>query len=282
MDKILLILGLGLVITIVATGGFGVVNDLGVKAPSFSFGGSGPLASGSGTSDFYASTDSSDTTVSVPSQKQGRVRIEAVSRGGISEPQNEYILIRNTNSSGNPIAVSLWTVGNSTGNTFQLGFAERIVTQSSLEMIKLRPDEQAYIHTGRSPLGVSFQENTCTGYFNQSHTFNPSLGEFCSRPNTSGLLQFNDACLRFLDKARSCRTLDISGEDSIGIGQSCADYASQHFSYVSCVAQERSKSNFYRPTWHLYLNRPTSIWRSFHDKITLTDEFGQIVDTYEY
>ena len=285
MDKVLLIIGLGLVVVIVLTGGFGAASSLGLSAPSLSFFGSGgPLASGSGTKDFSSSSVSvPDSTESSPaSQKRGTVKIESVSRADSSRPQDEYVVIRYESSSGAAIAVSSWSVGNTLGNRFTLGFAEPIATNSALETVKLRPGDEVYIHTGASPLGVGFRENTCTGYFNQNHSFDPTLSESCPRPDTSRLTQFNDACLRFLDRAQTCRTLDITGEGSIGIGSACTDYINSHFSYTSCVADERGKSGFLKPVWHLYLNRPSAIWRSFHDRITLYDEFGQVVDTYNY
>lgn len=290
MDKILLIIGLLLAVIIIVTGGFGVVSGLGIKVPSFS-GGSGPLATGSGINEAApptpiaagGSAGSQTPKSEFPrSTTQGRIKITSVTRAELDRPQNEYVAIRYESGTA-PVIISGWEIGNTLGNRFPLPLAEKLPYSDAARIVRLLPGETAYLHTGASPIGASFMENACTGYFNQNHSFNPTLGESCPRPEVSRLVQFRDPCLRFLEaNIRTCRVPNLSEDAAFGIGQECVDFVNDNLNYSSCVREERNRPDFYRGIWHLYLGRPTAIYRNLHDKITLYDQFGLIVDSYQY
>lgn len=299
MDKLLLIIGIAIVIAILVTGGFGLFSQVfdgdGAPGGGFSFFSSGPRADGPGgvvDSDIVGITPESSNgngqsgNTTAPKNPKAAITISSVSRpgSGATDPTNEYILLRHTGASDAPaVSVSGWSVANSQGRRFALGGAQRIPFFSSAEAILLRPGQELYIHSAAGPFGQNFQESACTGYLNQSYRFNPSLSESCPRPDFRRFLNFKDACIQFLEsRVSGCRAPTITSEEAIRIGNECIEYVSENFNYAGCVKNYRTATDFYRGRWHLYLARPEKLWRDVHDRITLSDETGVVIDTYEY
>lgn len=281
MDKILLIFGLAVAVALVTTGGFGIA-DFGVFE-GFRFGGfgSGPKATGPDggnlfdPENFEPASQNNNEGASTP---ETRVEISSVSVN--NEASAEYVVLENR---GNiPINISSWSIGNTQGKRYPLGGAAKIPFITSASQVTLAPGEVAYVHTGTSPLGYGFQENSCMGYFLRSYDFNPSISAGCYRVPTPSPAQYNDRCLRFIQQHSSSCQVPTYTSDDIALGYGCEEYVSQNFTYPACVNQNKTKSDFYKRTWHLYLNRPSGLWRDFSDVITLYDEAGIITDTYQY
>lgn len=281
MDKILLLFGLAVAVALVTTGGFGIT-DFGIfeglRLGGF---GSGPKATGPDGGNLFdsenfepASQNNSEGTAT----PETRVEISSVSIN--SEAGAEYVILENRGNIS--VNISSWSIGNTQGKRYPLGGAAKIPFMTSATEVTLSPGELAYVHTGTSPLGYGFQENSCTGYFASSYEFNPSISSGCYRVPTPSPTQFNDRCLRFIQQhSSSCQVPQYTSDD-IGLGYGCEEYVSENFTYPACVNQNKTKADFYKRTWHLYLNRPSGLWRDFSDVITLYDELGIITDTYQY
>ena len=299
-DKILLIIGLLVAAAIIITGGFGLLQGDFIGFDLFSSG--GPRASGPGGGWFsgYSAepppTDgqiiSSGASPTGPAAQPGyspyekRVRIQTVVRPSSSslKPEEEYAFLRNADDSSKPpIVISGWTLENSQGKRYAIAGAQKLALMDVNETsVFLPPGAEAYVHTGPSPINVSFRENACTGYLNENNKFMPRLAERCPRPDVSKFIRFTDRCLDFMERSiYTCRVPKID-ETAAGIEYECGEFIDKHFKYSGCVDDFRAASDFYKNTWQLYLGRPEKLWRSLHDLIILRDSQGLIVDTYQY
>ena len=302
MDTILVLIGLGVAIAIIFTGGFGLFQGEFGFGGDF-FGSGGPRASGPGSyisdsqisSPQYSSGNSVTTApASEPAIPAGysvysqHIRIGNVAYSDSGTLASEYIYLYNADS-GKEISISIsgWTVENSRGNHYAIGNGYAIpFFDAAAVSIRLRPGDGAYIHSGSSPIGISFRENRCTGYFNETHSFTPSLSGSCPRYDVSKMLQFSDACIRYIENAQNgCRVPQISGIESGVLNETnddCSTFISENLNYDGCVKNFRNATDFARPTWHAYLQRTQKLWRGLHDKIILRDDQGLIVDAYQY
>lgn len=297
MDKVFLIFGLLVAVAVISTGGFGIVKE---GTLGFNFLSSGPRASGpggkfgslqpTGTKEL-APASGRDREPAVPAPKlesgvspyRGGVKISSVSGASSGGLKDQYVRIYNTGSEKKPIYIHNWSIANTQGKRYFLGEGALIPLVSDKSAVKFEPNQEALIHTGSSPINAGFRENACTGYLNENNDFSPRLSESCPRINVTKLVRLKDVCLRFLENKFSiCRMPLISGEDTIGIGDECSQFITDHMNYKGCVDDFRNASDFYRNTWHLYLNRTEKLWRELHDIIILYDENGLIVDTYQY
>ena len=300
VDKILLVIGLLVAAAIIITGGFGLLQGDFIGFDLFSSG--GPRASGPGGGWFsgYSAepppTDgqiiSSGASPTGPAAQPGyspyekRVRIQTVVRPSSSslKPEEEYAFLRNADDSSKPpIVISGWTLENSQGKRYAIAGAQKLALMDVNETsVFLPPGAEAYVHTGPSPINVSFRENACTGYLNENNKFMPRLAERCPRPDVSKFIRFTDRCLDFMERSiYTCRVPKID-ETAAGIEYECGEFIDKHFKYSGCVDDFRAASDFYKNTWQLYLGRPEKLWRSLHDLIILRDSQGLIVDTYQY
>src|SRR3989338_628130 len=298
VDKILLVIGLLVAAAIIITGGFGLLQGDFIGFDLFS---SGPRASSrggwfSGYSAEPPPTDgqiiSSGASPTGPAAQPGyspyekRVRIQTVVRPSSSslKPEEEYAFLRNADDSSKPpIVISGWTLENSQGKRYAIAGAQKLALMDVNETsVFLPPGAEAYVHTGPSPINVSFRENACTGYLNENNKFMPRLAERCPRPDVSKFIRFTDRCLDFMERSiYTCRVPKID-ETAAGIEYECGEFIDKHFKYSGCVDDFRAASDFYKNTWRLYFGRPEKLWRSLHDLIILRDSQGLIVDTYQY
>ena len=298
VDKILLVIGLLVAAAIIITGGFGLLQGDFIGFDLFS---SGPRASSpggwfSGYSAEPPPTDgqiiSSGASPTGPAAQPGyspyekQVRIQTVVRPSSSslKPEEEYAFLRNADDSSKPpIVISGWTLENSQGKRYAIAGAQKLALMDVNETsVFLPPGAEAYVHTGPSPINVSFRENACTGYLNENNKFMPRLAERCPRPDVSKFIRFTDRCLDFMERSiYTCRVPKID-ETAAGIEYECGEFIDKHFKYSGCVDDFRAASDFYKNTWQLYLGRPEKLWRSLHDLIILRDSQGLIVDTYQY
>jgi hypothetical protein len=158
--------------------------------------------------------------------------------------------------------------------------------------IELRPGEEAVIGSGRSPIGVSFRENMCTGYLDRYQSFNPPLKRACVSARTTfedyvgddGRDSTND-CLSFLNSVGRCEDVTRFPKDSDGddeVSRSCRDFVQEHLTYNGCVADYRGSRDFAGDQWRVYLGSYAGLWRDTHDAIILLDAQGRTVDVFQY
>lgn len=154
------------------------------------------------------------------------------------------------------------------------------------EIVMLRPGQTAYIISGRSPNGQSFQLNRCTGYFEQGMNFVPSLPLECPHPAVDHLPPppntLSDACITYLNKLGRCRVPPSTVPPQLKADGNCQAYLFNNINYNQCVTYHKEDPNFFRGSWHIYLNRNTPLWRMKRETVELFDENGRLVDTRNY
>ena len=65
------------------------------------------------------------------------------------------------------------------------------------------------------------------------------------------------------------------------IGPECTAYVTSKINYNTCVDKHRLDSDFYKPEWRVYLNRPEELWDSRREFIKLLDQNKQTIDYEE-
>ncbi len=286
------------------------------------FGGSGPIATGPSSPEirnpqplstspapgFFASPPPAPPPSGVPpptpatpalpsgiSPYRGRVAITSVQRFG-EEADQEYVIIRYLGPGGffSPsgertrqelLVVTGWRI-ESLRSSGIIPRAFNIPEIDAAEQdILLPPGGEVIIVSGTPSYQQNFRENACVGYFNQSHAFRPGLSGSCadSRQDRAALLRmgFNGACIDAIQSIPACRT--PSGPFTAAVIKSeCLDYLNQNFSYVGCVKNSRDQKDFLRDTWRVFLGRPGKLFDPRHDRVTLRDAHGLLVDEFEY
>lgn len=199
-----------------------------------------------------------------------------------TDPNREYIDIYASYSIKDKIPVTAWSIENSKGEKYVIGSANYLASASSDpgSPILLSAGDTLHIITGQSPLGSNFRTNLCTGYFNQAHTFYPSLREECPRPETEKSAQnLENPCYNYLKNLQSCRTPESPANK---VNLTCQNYVNQELTYAKCVDSHKNDSNFFKNEWFVYLGRPNELWKTERETITLRDQNGKIITTYSY
>src|SRR3989344_6552232 len=100
-------------------------------------------------------------------------------------------------------------------------------TINAAENIILAPGDRAFIISGQSPIGASFRENKCIGYFSTFQTFFPSLPQNCPVPSDElktfyGFGYISDAaCIDYVDRLSRCQ---IALSQPLGASGSCQGF----------------------------------------------------------
>lgn len=218
----------------------------------------------------------------------GKVAIVDHNAAG-TDPSLEYVEIQILGES--PVSLSGWSLQSAYSRTRALlpSATENLVsgTLNKLAAPDAPGGSTLYIVTGKSPVGVSFRENICSGYLAQFQQFTPPLEQSCPNPadeltiTGNNLRSYGPTCIDFVQSLSSCH-FPTSAEMPANISPECRDFASSEFSYNGCVTAHRDDAGFLKNSWRLYLNSPTRLWDDTHDVIRLLDDKGQIVDAITY
>ncbi len=230
---------------------------------------------------------SENTTNATPSLFAAGVSIDTTYGADAISPSDEYITITASPNTLQPINITGWRLKSAvTGNEASIGagtylpYSGRVNTQ---EAIFLRPGETAIITTGRSPFGVSFRLNQCTGYLEAFQDFVPPLSRSCPLVADghlpSGGARLSDACLDYLDTIRSCSVpLNVPAS----LPSSCHEFVAQNATYNGCVEARKADASFALPEWRIFLGRSAELWKERRETIQLIDAEGRVVDTVSY
>lgn len=208
-----------------------------------------------------------------------------------TDPNKEYLIIESSKDTQGKINITDWVLESSvTGNRIAIGKASYLPYTSTVnneETVFLSPGGKALITTGRSPIGVSFRTNLCTGYFEQFQDFYPVLSRQCPRPEdeadfiTTGPNKLNDKCIDYVESISKCTI--VTNPLPIDMQYECSLYISSKINYNSCVENHKNTdSNFYGSEWRIFLNREDELWKSKRETIKLIDNNGNLVDTVTY
>ena len=222
------------------------------------------------------------------SPKRGLVTVSGY--GGVSEtdPDKEYVSIY---ASGNePVDITGWEIeSGATHEKARIGLGAALPKAGRVneaDRIVLQPGDEAMIISGESPIGASFKENKCTGYFQSRQTFYPPLALMCpsaydefDRFYTRNELR-DDTCYELVQSTQTCTTPKESGK----LSSACLSLIDDHLTYNGCVASHRNDADFSTHFWRIYLERDEDeeMWKSSRDAVKLIDENGLTVDLLTY
>jgi len=216
----------------------------------------------------------------------GKITIGQISRGG-EDGSGEYVILNASPNNTEKVLISgLILKSEASGrqddvpNGVYLPFQNQL---NSEQPIYLNPGEIAYIITGRSPIGISFKLNKCTGFYSQFQNFYPGLPSRCPYPASEPLPppanQYNDQCLDYINSLSGCRTITDIPEN---ISPECQRYVTTEINYTKCVSKHKNDRDFYDPEWRVYLNRNDALWKNSRELIHLLDQNGKIIDAITY
>lgn len=209
---------------------------------------------------------------------KGKIAIGFVS-GASETPELESISIENRSGS-EKISITDFTIENSRGERFLVprGYDLPGFSAPAQDLILLKPGERVMVTVGRQDRHLDFRQNICTGYFDETSKFMPSLSHQCPLPDTKRLTNLSDRCLRIIDATASCRQPSYEGF----VDSDCSAYMSQNLNYAGCVRNYRSREDFYSQEWLVWMQRSSEFLRNVHDKVILRDAQGKVVDEYSY
>lgn len=152
--------------------------------------------------------------------------------------------------------------------------------------IILEPNQRAYVYTGESPLGFSYQENSCFGYLRNENL--QSGYPSCPRPinlmeRYADIALDDDSCYDYVESLRSCEVVDYDDEELNHLSGSCRSFVRNYLNYNSCVEQFSWQASFDDDNdWYIYFNRDEALWRPEREILRLRDEYDDIVAVIEY
>jgi len=263
-----------------------------VSLPGSSDGGgnvSNSSSNNSGSGDSLP-TFTGGTAFGTPSPYRGLVSMgHYVSGAGSGDPKNEYIEISVAQDARVPVDVSGWLlVSDATGSRVSIPKGTEVPTSGSVNAsddIVLSPGTRAILVSGQSPIGASFRENKCIGYFSSFQNFYPSLPQNCPTPSDEladkyGANYIRDPkCIDAVNKLSRCQ---VALSPPAGLSGTCQSVIVKYFNYNGCVDAHRSDKDFLGTTWRIYLGRSTSMWRTKYEIVKLLDINGKTVDAFSY
>ncbi len=225
-----------------------------------------------------------------PSPYRGEVFMNHfVSNAGASNPSKEYITIRVAANAPGPIDISGWRLESvATGRVAIIPRGTSVPRSGLINAaapIELLPGERAIVSSGSSPIGASFRENECIGYFAQYQSFYPSLPLICPAPY-SELKKFygreyirDSACITYV---RSIPRCNLVTTPPVNMTSTCASFLTNYLNYNGCVDAHQNDVSFKKDTWRIYLGRNASMWRKRYEVVKLLDAQGKTVDMFSY
>lgn len=217
-----------------------------------------------------------------------RDQVDIVSVSPSSERAQEYVTIQVRSNASGPVTISGWKVrSDASGKSATIPYGSELPKSglNTTASIVLSPGERAILTTGSSPVGVSFRENMCTGYFAERQTFTPYMGGSCPTPLNEferfyvGNKLDDDTCYSFVSSARTCTAVT---DTPAYLTNACEDLVSDYLYYGGCVAAHRYDTRFRGTTWRIYLERGSSLWKTSREAVKLLDQNGKTVDLYTY
>lgn len=243
--------------------------------------------------------DDTDTTTSapdntraqnfgVPSPHRGKVAISE-NNATADTPSEEYVTIEAREGNGAPIDLTGWSLQSAVSGV-RVGFpaGAELFTQGKVNdavSIFLDPGATAVIATGRSPVGISFRENRCSGYLAQMQVFAPPIDNVCPSPReilpatAENIKVYGSNCIDYVQSMPRCY-FPPSGVPS-SLSSACRSYIGSNMTYNGCVAMYKARPSFFG-AWRIYLGRASELWSNEHDVIRLLDGEGRTVDVLQY
>lgn len=256
-----------------------------VSLPGSSGGGSFPNVLGA-----FQPPTLSGVAFGTPSPYHGIVSMSRyVSGAGSTDPGEEYVQLSVAQNAGVPVDITGWTLESAaTGNAAVIPKGTEVPLSGVVnpaQDIVLTPGQQAIIISGRSPIGGSFLDNKCIGYFSDFQSFSPPLPQTCPTPASElstfyGSTYIRDiACINYVNTIPRCQA---SLSPPTTVSGACQSFLVTYLNYNGCVAAHQNDADFKGNTWRIYLGRTTPMWRTQYEVVKLLDAQGKTVDAFSY
>jgi hypothetical protein len=225
-----------------------------------------------------------------PSIYRGIVTMsDYVSGAGSSNPDDEYVELSVAQNANVPVDLTGWTIeSEATGAAAVIPKGTEIPTSgivNAAQDIVLTPGENAVLISGQSPIGASFRENKCIGYFSTFQTFFPSLPQNCPSPSDELDSFYGADYIRdeiCVDYAKTLSRCEVAITPPVGATSACQSFIAKYLNYNGCITAHQNDSDFEGDTWRIYLGRSNSMWRTQNEVVKLLDASGNTVDEFSY
>ncbi len=244
----------------------------------------------SGSSATLVPTFVGGTVFGTPSPYRDIVRMnQYVSGAGGANPGNEYIEISLSQNARVPVNITGWKLlSDATGNSASIPKGTEVPTSGVVNAeqdIVLAPGTRAILISGQSPIGASFRENKCIGYFSTFQKFSPSLPQNCPIPSDDLISFYGPTYIRdsfCIDQVNKIQRCQVTLTPPDGVSNTCQNFVMTYLNYNGCVNAHKNDTNFEGNTWRIYLGRTNSMWRTKHEVVKLLDINGKTVDAFSY
>lgn len=215
-----------------------------------------------------------------------------VSNADASDARSEYVQVSVEGGAPSPVNITGWTLrSGASGRQATIPGGTATPTAGVVNPIRdivLFPGESAIIVSGVSPIGTSFRENKCIGYFGSLQTFTPSLPQGCPSA-ADDLAAFYGAsyirdpsCIDYADSLPRCE-VPATLRTTI-LSKACRAFLGTYMNYNGCVSLHSKDADFGGNAWRIYLGRDKDepLWRTRHEVVELLDREGKTVDAFSY
>lgn len=224
-----------------------------------------------------------------PSVYEGKVTLSAGTAAlAETDEDQEYVTISLSGSAKESVAISGWKIVSTRSRATATIPNGTVLYKSgsvnNTEPITLAPGERAVVVTGRSPAGVSFKENACTGYLEERQDYYPRLSTSCPAPSADfdrfydGAARDYQTCKTAVRSLPRCETPSSSN----GVSSTCFQFMRKYLTYNGCITYHANDRNFWGRTWRVYLGKSDALWPAKNDTLKLLDGNGYTVDIYSY
>ena len=207
-----------------------------------------------------------------------KVRIGSLSPG--SSNYYGYVSL-NTSLGDNELAnVTGWYFKARSGSQF-IPKAVSVYDPSGLSAesdIVLKKGDYLNMYTTASAVGVNLRLNLCTGYLENVSKFIPSLLKNCPRPERSDIENFSGQCYDYILSLGTCSFPKSSVLLPVN-DYACREYLDK-LNYKGCFEKYRQDPNFLSHEWRVWMG--SRFLDPRHDKVTLFDKNGLLVDLRSY
>jgi hypothetical protein len=213
-----------------------------------------------------------------------------VSNASSTDARKEYVQIYVAQNASASVDITNWVLqSGATGRAEIIPKGTRVPTSGAVNAVDdiiLRPGDRAIIVSGESPVGASFSENKCIGYFGGFQVFTPALPQTC--PSAADELAasygtpyiHDPSCIDYAKSLPRCKTAVPPSYTNLSL--TCQEFLESHINYNACLTLHQNDPDFGGTTWRIYLGRKKSMWRTKYEVVELLDDRGKTVATFNY
>jgi hypothetical protein len=224
-------------------------------------------------------------TFGPPSSYRSLVTLTPYISNASSTPSTESVRLSISQNAA-PIDITNWQlVSEATGKSARIPRGTTIPTSgivNASQDIQLQGGESAIVTSGHSPIGTSFRENKCSGYFETFQDFSPGLPQNCPAPEDEMETYYpyyvrDVSCVNYVQTLSRCEPALFPPR---GLSAACKNFLSEHLNYNGCVRSHQDDRDFSGDVWRIFLERDKNLWRGQYEIVKLLDTSGRTVDAF--